>query len=401
MRFATNSAVERMRINASGNVGIGTNDPTTRLHINGTGAGIRVVSSDNVTPNITFERPAGASYQIVNDAGSFRIRSAGASATPTFDNNIYLASSTVHAFSTSGTERMRIDSSGNVGIGTTSPPALLSVVRSADGEIARFQRIGGTNIPILRVNLTDSTNIAEIEHTGSNVGSLAFRTAGGERMRIDSSGNVLVGQSSTTTPGLSNTTAGLSLRGSGEVFASVNNSAAGYFNRNTDDGTLVTFRRQGINVGSVSVTTTEATFNGALNTPKTAVTSPAATDGNVFSGTYTPTLTNTTNVSSSTAFVCQYMRVGNVVTVSGRVDITPTAISTTTILQLTVPVASNFTSSENARGTSSLASGTAAETGNGCGAVYSESSSQLVNLRHASTTTGSRSHSFTFTYRIL
>lgn len=68
------------------------------------------------------------------------------------------------------------------------------------------------------------------------------------------------------------------------------------------------------------------------------------------SGTYTPTLTNTTNISSSTASVNQWMRVGNVVTVSGRVIIDPTA---TGLIQLgmSIPVASDFTVVEQVGGT--------------------------------------------------
>lgn len=74
-------------------------------------------------------------------------------------------------------------------------------------------------------------------------------------------------------------------------------------------------------------------------------------------GTYTPTLTNTTNVASSTARQCQYMRVGSVVTVSGIVDIDITTTLAATELQMTLPIASNFTLSQNVGGTANDASG--------------------------------------------
>lgn len=61
----------------------------------------------------------------------------------------------------------------------------------------------------------------------------------------------------------------------------------------------------------------------------------------VTSGTYTPTVSNTTNVSSSTPQVFQYMRVGNVVTVSGIVNITATGAGTI-VFTLSLPIASNF-----------------------------------------------------------
>jgi len=61
----------------------------------------------------------------------------------------------------------------------------------------------------------------------------------------------------------------------------------------------------------------------------------------IASGTYTPTLTNVTNITASTARKCQYMRVGNVVTVSGSLDITPTLAALTTV-GISLPIASNL-----------------------------------------------------------
>jgi len=73
-----------------------------------------------------------------------------------------------------------------------------------------------------------------------------------------------------------------------------------------------------------------------------------ATEQDIRSGTYTPTLNEKTNVSASTAYACQWMRVGNVVTVSGRVDVTAAGLGTTTELGISLPVASTFhTPSQN------------------------------------------------------
>src|SRR3990167_10996405 len=71
---------------------------------------------------------------------------------------------------------------------------------------------------------------------------------------------------------------------------------------------------------------------------------------NVLANTYTPTLTNVFNVAASTAYACQYMRVGNVVTVSGQVDIDPTAASTYTELDISLPIASAFTATNQLGG---------------------------------------------------
>lgn len=67
----------------------------------------------------------------------------------------------------------------------------------------------------------------------------------------------------------------------------------------------------------------------------------SATEQDIRSGTYTPTLNKTTNILDSMAYACQWMRVGNVVTVSGRVDLTPTGIGLTE-LGISLPVASTF-----------------------------------------------------------
>jgi len=53
-------------------------------------------------------------------------------------------------------------------------------------------------------------------------------------------------------------------------------------------------------------------------------------------------LYNTTNIDASTAYDAQYMRVGSVVTVSGRVAVDPTALAAT-LLGISLPIASNFT----------------------------------------------------------
>jgi hypothetical protein len=60
------------------------------------------------------------------------------------------------------------------------------------------------------------------------------------------------------------------------------------------------------------------------------------------SGTYTPTWTGLTNVDSITAYSCQYLRVGDTVTVSGYVGINATVDNTPTTAQLTVPVNSSL-----------------------------------------------------------
>ena len=92
-----------------------------------------------------------------------------------------------------------IDSSGNVGIGTTSPDTPLEVVRSSGGEVelARFRIEGQTNNPMLRFFSDESQKLLTIGTSGSVSGSqLAIDTSGGEAIRIDSSGRVGIGTTS-------------------------------------------------------------------------------------------------------------------------------------------------------------------------------------------------------------
>lgn len=84
-----------------------------------------------------------------------------------------------------------------------------------------------------------------------------------------------------------------------------------------------------------------------IATPSTATTIPQADVAGLApalavltSGTYTPTLTAVANVAASTAFLCQWLRVGATVTVSGRLDVDPTTTATDTQLGISLPIAS-------------------------------------------------------------
>ena len=134
----------------------------------------------------------------------------GSASTPAFQGNdtntgMFFPAADTIAFSTAGTEDMRIDSSGNVGIGTSSPGAKLDVsggVRvSANQEFSGsayiYSYAGGSAGQVRVGHYLDGTN---------NV--LQMITGQAERARIDSSGNLLVGA---TTTGYTDTRLVLSL----------------------------------------------------------------------------------------------------------------------------------------------------------------------------------------------
>jgi hypothetical protein len=138
---------------------------------------------------------------------------------------------------------------------------------------------------------------------------------------------------------------------------------------------------------------------GGLEITRTAVTAPTSGDGNVFSGTYTPALTNSTNVAASTPAECLYMRVGNVVTVSGQVNIDVTTTLTDSVLLMTLPIASTFTAGRQCGGTA--ASSTAGTYGAETVAILANVANGAAEFRLRPASTSNLEYRFSFSYRIL
>ena len=120
-------------------------------------------------------------------------------------------------------------------------------------------------------------------------------------MTIDSSENVLVGVTSTSEPGIGNTTAGLSLRNSGSIASSRDGDTAGYFNRNTNDGSIISIRKAGTEVGSLETVAVSSsgrlivkskTFDGFLDRAGTTI-------AKWMSGSFTPGADNTFDLGRS------------------------------------------------------------------------------------------------------
>lgn len=114
------------------------------------------------------------------------------------------------------------------------------------------------------------------------------------------------------------------------------------------------------------------------------------------SGTYTPTITAVSNVASSTSNQAQYMRVGNVVTVSGYIEVDPTSGSTPTEFRLSLPVATSWSMGSNKAG-----GVMAGIDGAAVGTIYADVATDTVTFRYTSSASGSNMGiSFTFTYLI-
>ena len=132
------TTLERMRIKAGGNVGIGTNDPTTRLHISDGNAAITLASTSTNNSGAIYFKGKDASG---NSFATFQINttSKGSVNIETNPNNSAFSTASFIAFKQDGTEKMRINSDGKVGIGIATPNSLLEVRggASSGGIISR------------------------------------------------------------------------------------------------------------------------------------------------------------------------------------------------------------------------------------------------------------------------
>ena len=192
---------EKMRIDSSGNVGIGTNNPTTNLDVyNASGWG--TIHIDGTSGGELAFQKAGTRY-----GGLYASNSHGLVVEAAGGTNTML-------FLTNSTTRMVIDSSGNVGIDESTPLAKLHVVggrangtvyntiiaaggvNSTDGSGARLVLSGCENDPLAR-----GTVIEGISTGTGNSHKLHFKTNNGSntpstRMTIGHTGNVGIGYDS-------------------------------------------------------------------------------------------------------------------------------------------------------------------------------------------------------------
>jgi hypothetical protein len=184
---------EKMRINSSGNVGIGTSSPTSLLHVSSTTANPQIKIAD-----LSVAGGRGGSIQGSYGGNGLYLDSLAASGWVYIGLSTGGGQATNIRFDTSNTERMRINSSGNVGIGTTSPASVtgykLIEVQGSTGGI--FQASASGNSVKARFY---STNLQGYTGTTSNH-PFAFLTNDIERVTIDSSGNVGIGTASPSAP---------------------------------------------------------------------------------------------------------------------------------------------------------------------------------------------------------
>lgn len=154
-----------------------------------------------------------------------------------------------------GTTAVTISTAQNVGIGG-SPVAnnQLTLYNASFAQLRLQNATSGTGTSDgFRVQM-DGVNATVTNH---EAGYMAFETSDTERMRIDTSGNLLVGKTSPTPA-----TVGCEMRGNGIMTCTRSAGPPLSVNRTTDDGDLVSFQQDGTQEGSISVSGTTVSYNG-------------------------------------------------------------------------------------------------------------------------------------------
>ena len=294
---------EKVRYNTTG-VGIGTTNPTSKLHVQGD---IEFLSghklSQDTNDNLEIRTGSSATQKGIhlragfgdagNSTGVFKLYTGGQSTerlTVNADGEVTIAQDTtvngkfviesqspsIELIDTNNnsdfelnnsngvfqifdktvdTSRFNITSSGNVGIGTTSPATPLHIsntypvirLTDSDGTAPYAQIINSSGLLQLRADDNNSTANSAIQF---------FVDGGGEKARIDLSGNLLVNQ---TAIGDYTNTAGSSFRATGFSTHTRDGGDVLLLNRLTSDGNILLFRKDNSTVGSIG------TKSGDLN----------------------------------------------------------------------------------------------------------------------------------------
>ena len=235
----SSSGVERMRVDASGITAKDT------LAISGSTSGYVAFKAPAVSGSATYTLPAtdgSANYVLAtNGAGTLSWASVlsattglalGTSAAPSIsfsgdlNTGIYSPGAETAALVTNGAERVRVDASGYVGIGTTAPTSLVHVQRDQASETVLKVLNGSSSAgakAMIRVGYTDAIGLDIFRNgDGADVyfnatqgnGKVRFQDAGADTVTIDESGNLGIG---TTAPGAKLQVTGGDIRISGST----------------------------------------------------------------------------------------------------------------------------------------------------------------------------------------
>jgi hypothetical protein len=231
-----NATDEIARFLSNGNFGIGTDSAQSILEI------------QDANAQLTIDSELSQFSRVVHQHNGTSVWTTGTR-----------SASDYHIFRESGSGNVIVDA-GNVGIGTDSPNVHgWTKAVSLDASTSAGYELNQSGVKTGAFAMQGDGRVQMINFTAN---PLTFNTNGAERMRIDSSGNLLVGTTSTSPHTTSNgAEGGARISQGGMLGIGRNANPALHVNRITDDGLLAMWYRNGTNVGNISVTSTTTTYN--------------------------------------------------------------------------------------------------------------------------------------------
>ena len=276
---------ERMRIDTNGSVGINTASLSSGEKLKVTLASSSATSVNGLN-GLTVESNADTGISILTPNSNIGSIAFGDPQNGAIGRIRYSHSSNYLLFQTNGSEKMRIDSNGNVGIGVTAPDCKLHIVDALGGgqllvatsdsnNTTKYGSFGGVHYntgeqPVLGMSVQTDNSFNTIKIGGGHhefnaatdirifTASNNSTTTGTQHLAIKNDGSIRFNQDSTNTPGFGNTTTGLAVEhisSGAALFISRSDSTALFLNRN-NDGSILNFRRSGTEEGYINITTT-------------------------------------------------------------------------------------------------------------------------------------------------
>ena len=281
---------ERMRITATGNVGIGTTSPATILHISTAASTDGLLINRNSTGAGAYASLFLNASTVAGGKGAVFFERTGANGIGSL-HLVTTSDTTAGAYVTPSDAKFTITSNGNVGIGTTSPSSKLDVyggsvsINSAAQNSLILTRTGGASNQANIIFNTNGSLVGQIRGIDGGGFRFANGTASTDWVNITSSGNVGIG---TTSPAAQLTVASHTYLG-GALGVGILNTSSGSININRTAGLAPSLGlyRDGTGVGQLRATANNriSITNAAASTEHLSVLTDT---GNVGIGTTTP-----------------------------------------------------------------------------------------------------------------